>query len=565
MAKDTKMMYIENDIDKIKLKTNGYIQEYGRAGTFHLVREVVQNSIDECLDSDSPGKNIHLTYDLDTGIFTSEDDGRGFPEKDYPMNIFVEKIQSGSKFYRESGTASAGEFGVGLTVCNALSDHFKITSYREVEGTEHTLEYSEGILKKDKITKNKGRHGCVVEIRVSKKYMGNDCDVPTEDVAHWMDRLFYLDSERLQKKGIKCTFEVVKGLKIKESYKFKPKPFRELLDKVLPAGVKKKDMTPICSFSGETSFIEESKVLKEINGKTEIEKVPIERLIHMDVAFQYCTSPDMSEPATYDTYCNYANTIGNGTHLDAFDEVYCRYIQNAINSSMSDKQKSKLQIKWDDIRTNLFCVINLSTSAAVGFVGNAKEKISADQLLPYMKELISTELEKYFKGNSDQLNTIIKITKINAKARIEATKAKVATQTERLNTLSEHNMKGYIRCNNTGKQWKELCIFEGDSAAGSGRNGRNADTTALFLMRGVGANAFKHKSVSSIMENAEYRNLVTAMRCGIGPKFDISKLYFNRINIMTDSDIDGLTLSSCKTTLTAGKPHVGNQQPRLIM
>ena len=107
-------------------------------------------------------------------------------------------------------------------------------------------------------------------------------------------------------------------------------------------------------------------------------------------------------------------------------------------------------------------------------------------------------------------------------------------------------MKNYIRCNNTGKKWKELSIVEGDSASSAARNGCDPDTQAFFLLRGVTANPFKC-SLAEIMDpktgNKEWRELVSIMRCGIGPKFDINKLYFNRINILTDADVDGAFIS----------------------
>ena len=108
MAKDTKMYYLEEDIQKIQVKTNMYINEYGEAGAFHLAREIIQNNFDECLDDDSPGNEIEIEYDIATDILRSMDNGRGFNEKEFKMNIFCEKIQSGSKFFRNSGTESAG-------------------------------------------------------------------------------------------------------------------------------------------------------------------------------------------------------------------------------------------------------------------------------------------------------------------------------------------------------------------------------------------------------------------------------------------------------------------------
>ena len=341
---------------------------------------------------------------------------------------------------------------------NALSELFRITAYREAEKTKHTLEFSEGVLKKDELKKNpSGRHGTVVEFKVSKKYMGEDASLPIEDVLTWIESLFYLDSERLKAKKIKCTVEVYDGLTLEKTYKFKPKPFSELLNKMIPGSVKKKQMTESVAFDGKTTFIENSKTLVEgKDGSTKVENVDVEKEIHIDLAFQYCVSPDVNDAATYDTYCNYTNTIDNGVHLDAFEEAYCRYMQNKVNESMSDAQKAKLKITWEDIRTNLFCVLNLSTNAQVGFVGNAKQKIGNKELIPYIKEIVSNGLEKYFSTHQQQLNEFIKIIKVNAKARLEAAKAKTATQTERLNSFKELTMSNYIRCNNTGKQWKEI-------------------------------------------------------------------------------------------------------------
>ena len=101
MAKDVKMDYFEDDIQKIQNKTNLYIKNYGPAGAFHLFKEDAQNAIDECIDEDSNGNEINIKLDLTTDKVTVEDNGRGFPEVDFPLDIFCTKIQSGSKFYRD--------------------------------------------------------------------------------------------------------------------------------------------------------------------------------------------------------------------------------------------------------------------------------------------------------------------------------------------------------------------------------------------------------------------------------------------------------------------------------
>ena len=124
--KDDLMEYIENDIDKIKMKSGMYISYVGEKGALHLAKEVVQNAIDECENPKSPAKNIIITLDVLNDSLSVEDDGRGIPEDSFPLDIICTKLQSGSKFTREQGGKSAGENGVGLTATNALSDTFSI-------------------------------------------------------------------------------------------------------------------------------------------------------------------------------------------------------------------------------------------------------------------------------------------------------------------------------------------------------------------------------------------------------------------------------------------------------
>ena len=110
-SNDDNMYWLESDIQKIQVKSNMYIHEYGKEGAFHLLREVAQNGFDEVTNPKSPGKNVDISYDKSTDIITVEDDGRGFPEGDFPLDIFCTKLQSGSKFFHEDG-GSSGEFGV---------------------------------------------------------------------------------------------------------------------------------------------------------------------------------------------------------------------------------------------------------------------------------------------------------------------------------------------------------------------------------------------------------------------------------------------------------------------
>lgn len=426
--------------------------------------------------------------------------------------------------------------GVGLTVVNALSDQFVLTSFREEEGYKHTIEFRDGEKIKDEkkpLKKGDKQHGSSISFIPSKKYLGNNTVLPYKEMVEWIEKMTYF----IRKKKIKIKVEIYKGLKLKESYAFKPKAFEELLDRITPT----KSYSPKCSFSGDNTIKEKVRksVIDEKTGKVLTKEVTIKKNIHLDVAMRYV--PDTV--TFYDTYCNYTNTIDGGIHQIAVEKCFCNYMQNKTKATMTENQKEKTPILWDDIRSGLCCVINLSTNAQVGFVGNAKTRVGNEALIPYLSEIVNAELDKYFTNNSSCLNEYIKIIKLNAKARIEAAKVKTAVQKERMNSFKEHSMKNFIRANNTGRKYRELFLVEGNSAAGGARNGCDPDTQAFFLFRGVVANSFKC-GLSEIMENRELHDLVTVMRCGIGSSFDINKLYYDRINIFTDADIDGAGISS---------------------
>ena len=540
-VKDVQMYYVESDIEKIQTKTNLYIQSYGPAGAFHLVREVVQNSIDECIDSDSPGKNINISYDIATDTITCEDDGRGFPEQDYHMEIFCTKIQSGSKFFRSQSGGTSGEFGLGLTAVNALSDFFSLESFRAVENYRHYIEFENG--KKIKDEQNTRRssekaHGSITRFKPSKQYLGAKTVIPYKEVIQWINKMTYLFPSGTD---IKIRFDVYDGMKLKETHKFKPHSFDELLDSICTD----KSYSPKCSFSGDNHITEKVKILGKGNKMTE---KTISKNIHLDVSMRYT-----QEAITiYDSYCNYTNTTEGGVHQDAVEACYCRYIIDKAKATQTDAQKEKYKLLWEDAKNGLNVVINLATGAQVGFVGNAKTKIGNVELTPYLNEIIKNSMDKFFTDNPKVLDEYIKIVKLNAKARIEMQKVKTATQKERMTSLKELELKNYISCNNRGKSYRELWLTEGDSAGGSASNGCNKDTQAFLLFRGIVANPLKC-TLSEIMENEEWKTFINVLRCGIGPTFDINKLYFNRINIFTDSDSDGLdNYSSSKTFLIAG-------------
>ena len=524
---DVKMSYFEDDIKKIQTKPNLYIRQYGDVGEAHLVYEIVQNAIDEILDPHSIGSRIIITFDKVTQRFTVEDDGRGFPEKDFPLDIFCTKLQSGSKSLRDGARTTSGEFGVGMTVVNALSKEFTLTSHRMVEKTSHTLEFKEGEKISDEVTDNKKKiHGSKVSFIINPFYLGIDAKIPIEDVFKWLDDLSYHfgDTDMI------IEFNIWDGGTLESSRTIKSKPFGDLIKKYIT-----KPISPVISVEKTGELIE------VVNGEDK------QRELTASLSFVY--DPEgvahyhRNEPNQFiDSFCNFSNTLNGGVHANAAMESLCRFLQTSTKKAMTDKEKEKIDILWQDIKDNIIAIINVSTNAEVQFVGNAKNEIGNKALYPVIKDLITTGLNEYFEHNASDLSSIIKVVKSNAKARIELNKIKTTTIKKR-SKFENMLFNNYFPPNKEKSKHLELYLIEGQrSAAGSLDSGRNHDFQAIFGFRGNVLNACKC-TLQEFMKNTEWNTLYTCI--GWDPvKQKVEDVKYDKIIIATDADIDGDSIAS---------------------
>lgn len=401
---------------------------------------------------------------------------------------------------------------------NALSNRFKWESYRD--GSVHSIEFEDGIKTKDvKKKSQKKTHGCIVTFSPSQKYLGKSAKIPKKGLREWIENISYFIPSKS-----KINLTILKGLETVSSEKFKAKDISELLKN----RVTDESYTPVFSFSGER------KLEEDFQG---------ERKIKRDLNLQFAFSYSNSIEPWIDSYCNYVNTTSGGVHLNAVKEAIWRFFMKKTNDTMSDKEKEKYKVLKVDIEEGLNLVVNIFTTMQMQFVGQTKTEISNDELFNPIKEIATENLEKYFSDNKDKLTAIVKIIKANCKARINASKIKTATVKETVNKFDKHKMKNYTPCNNDGKAYKELHLCEGQSAAGSLVDGRDPDTQAFLAFRGVTANGFK-RDESTILDNKEWYEYVKLLRTQMGSKFDLSKLYFDKIIIETDSDIDGYGITS---------------------
>lgn len=513
----------EDDIEKIQTKPNMYISYLGQRGALHLAKEVINNMIDECINRNSPANVIDIYLDEIENTLTVSDNGRGIPfEK---MELVCTKLQAGSKFTREgSGGGSAGENGVGLTAVNALSSYFEITSRRY--GEKATVKFENGkLVYPTKAKKEAGeKHGTTTVFRPNPFYMDMEdesCDIPTEKLMEWLDMIIYLVPS-----DVKISFQA--NRKGKESNINKKYRNKNGLYDLVKKLAKKPILDPI-HFVG-------SRKMKEFDKGKEID-----RFIGLEVAFTFNSSPGELE---VQSFCNFVHTVDNGVHSDAVRNGLVQFFTKQTRDALSEKDAKKIDIIPNDVTSGLNMALYLSTELNPHFSGQTKEKVGNNALFKPLRDIVYGQIQDHFKRNPKELKKVTDYVKTNAKARIEATKARNTVVKAASNSLDEHRIKGFSPALARGRNdYRELMLIEGESAAGSLDDDKYNQFQASFGLRGVPLNAFK-KKLPDVLQNNEFRSLVTILKTGIGDKFDINKLWYKKIIIMTDSDVDGFNISS---------------------
>lgn len=518
--------HLISDIEKIRVRHRQYISYSNEKGAESVAKEMLYNGLDECKNPKSPGNKITNTFDERTGFLTVSDNGRGIP-----TNILEELFTSlnmGSNINTSNKaslkTDNLGQNGTGTLAICGLAERVEITSYRG--GTENifkTIIFEEGV----KVSEETGKcpadkHGLTISYKPSK-VMGKNTRIIWRDYENELKNLQYLN-----KKKIDITSTYIDENGIIEEVKYKQSPFEDIL--------LRNNKDDIMS-SRISITIDEDDINEELDG------INVKRFISMDIAFVYTKSLN----PYIDSFSNSSNTVDNGDHLDGALEAICRLFQSLTKNSLGEKEKSTLDIKWEDVKTGLSIVVALRTNYERLYTGQTKHKVVNAEIKKIITTLTTETLIKYLEKNPTKLKEMIQIIKMNARARREGDKVRTAVVKGSLTNWSSYKMKNYDPCTRKGvKEYKELFIIEGDSAKGSLKLARYPEFQALFAIRGVSANVYK-MSLDQIVGpkgNKEFTDLITVMGCNVGSKFDINKLQFSKIIITSDADIDGLFIRS---------------------
>lgn len=518
---DDEIDHKERDIDKIKTKPNMYISYLDIRGPLHLSKEVVNNMIDECINPNSPGNEIDIYLDEVENRLTVSDNGRGIPFD--KMELICTTLQSGSKFTRESSGGSAGENGVGMTAVNALSSEFEITVRREAK--KAIIKFRDGEKTQDVNPKpiTSDKHGTTFTFIPSAEIFTDDKGrIDTQGLVTWIDKISHLMDPSLR-----MTLSV--NRKGKESAINKKYRNKNGLYDLVKKMAKKPVFDPI--------HVMNKKDMPAFN-----KKGMDNRFMGVELAFTYNETPHDME---IESFCNFVNTIDHGVHVDATRTAFIHFFGKYAREALTEREAKTIEITPADITSGLVSSVSISTNIPPQFASQTKEKMSSSELFKPVRDTVYEALREAFRTNPTGLKRIIDYIKRNAKARTDAMKARNSVIKGETTTLGAHQIKGYTPANNTGKyDFRELFLIEGDGAAGSAKLGRfDPNAQALFALRGVPLNSFGLQ-LAKVLSNEEFKNLTQILGCNIGQKFDIDKLFFERIILMTDSDVDGYRIAS---------------------
>lgn len=532
---DEKILYIENDIEKIRTKPGMYISYLGEKGALHLVKETVNNAIDECVNPKSPGKTVKILFHDYLNMVTISDDGRGLPID--MAEIVCTKIQSGSKFTRDAEVIdvykksfSAGENGVGMTATTALASKLYLTIYWNGQYGEFHFEEGKLVKKIVKASDDPNKHGTTIAFIPSEQILGR-CNMKFKDIEEWVNNTSYLIDPKIT--------IILNRISHKKEYLPSIHNHPNGIVDLLTDKCGKKLFTKPVYVGFEGYYLLDGDKVITYNAKSISKKDIKGEPFKVYVAFGYAENGMEDNEDGCMTFCDYIHTVDNGVHANAAKLAWSQAVSKLTQEAMTENELKKYPITFDDTRVNLVFTMNLFCDKPQ-FASQTKEKISNDELFKPLRQVIYNGLIEQLRSNPKELKIITNWVKTCAKSRLEVNKIR-KSEYRPMDSLAENTLS----CFNPAysNKYKELYIVEGDSAKGSLVTCRDARTQALFAVKGVPLNVFDC-SLSKILQNEEFKYLIKILGCGIGKDFNIDKLKYDKVIIFTDSDIDGFRIAS---------------------
>ncbi|MBS4235895.1 DNA topoisomerase (ATP-hydrolyzing) subunit B [Campylobacter vulpis] len=483
-------------LEAVRKRPGMYIGDTNIGGLHHMIYEVVDNSIDEAMAGHCDTIDIEITTE---GSCIVSDNGRGIPVGMHPteniptLTVVLTVLHAGGKFDQDTYKVSGGLHGVGVSVVNALSKKLVATVQRE--GKIYRQEFAKGQIASE--------FGIIGE---SKK-TGTSIE-------------FFPDEE---------IFEITEF-----DYEILAKRFRELayLNPKITINFKDNRIGKSESFHFDGGI---SQFVSDLNKKQALTK-PIffsidEDNVNVEVALLY--NDTYNENLL--SFVNNIKTPDGGTHEAGFRMGLTRVITNYVEANASAREKDN-KITGEDVREGLIAIVSVKVPEPQ-FEGQTKGKLGSSYVRPIVNKATFDYLTKYFEENPIEAKAIMNKALMAARGREAAKKARELTRKKE--SLSVGTLPGKLAdCQSKDPNESEIYLVEGDSAGGSAKQGRERAFQAILPLRGKILNVEKAR-LDKILKSEQIQNMITAFGCGIGEDFDLSKLRYHKIIIMTDADVDG--------------------------
>lgn len=499
-------------LEAVRKRPGMYIATTAAPGLHHLVWEIVDNSIDEALAGYC--KNIEVTINPDNSI-TVKDDGRGVPVDTVAKSGLsgVETVytilHAGGKFGGDGGyKVSGGLHGVGASVVNALSEWLDVTVCRD--GGKFFLRFENGGHPVGHLKRigDSNETGTTVSFKPDPTIFTETQVYNYETIRNHMRQMAFLNG------GITITLTDLRGEEpVRETFRYDG-GIREYVSYIDSNKVPMNPIPIYCQGAEEVTLLDGTK----------------ER-IYAEVSLQWTDSYDQN--GIY-SFCNNISTKEGGTHVEGLNLALNRIINDYARKFKFLKDDDK-NFSTDDCREGLTAVISVKHPNPQ-YEGQTKTKLGNSEVRKIVSTVVADGLSQWLLENPNEAKTIISKVQLASKAR-EA--AKNAREKTRKSAMELTTLPGKLAdCSSKDPAICELYIVEGNSAGGSAKNGRDRETQAILPLRGKILNVEKARE-DRIWANAEIGNMITAIGAGVRESFDISKIRYNKIVIMTDADVDG--------------------------
>lgn len=495
---EAEQIQVLEGLEAVRKRPGMYIGSTGSRGLHHLVWEVVDNSIDEALVGAC--KNINVTIHPDNSI-SNEDDGRGFPVGMHPklkkpaVEVALTVLHAGSKFGGGGYKVSGGLHGVGVSVVNALSEWLEIEVKRD--GKIYHQRYERGFpVTELKVIGTTNKTGSRVSFKPDSEVF-DELEYSFDILEHRLRELAFLN------KGIK--------INLKDERDGREKTFQYE--------------------GGIISFVKHLNKNKEVLHKEPIYFEAKKDNVDVEIAIQYNDGYNES----IFSFANNINTLEGGSHMVGFKSAVTKVINDYARRYKYLKENDANLI-GEDAREGMSCVISIRLTDPQ-FEGQTKTKLGNPEVRGIIDSIVMERLEAFLEENPSDAKIIIDKAMTAARAREAAKKARELTR--RKTVLESTTLPGKLAdCSERDPELCELYIVEGDSAGGSAKQGRDRRYQAILPLRGKILNVEKAR-LDRILSSEMIRAMITAFGAGISDDFNIEKMRYGKIIMMTDADVDG--------------------------